>query len=40
MALVRRHRGLEKRISKEGGIRCFVRYWEGAWEVEEIFATL
>ncbi|EJU04051.1 hypothetical protein DACRYDRAFT_105116 [Dacryopinax primogenitus] len=43
LALVRRHRGLEKRIEKEGksaGLKCQFIYWTGAWEVEEIFATL
>ena len=43
MVLCRRFRGLEKRISEEGtteGLRCQVRYWDGAWEVEEIFEEL
>ncbi|KZT52261.1 hypothetical protein CALCODRAFT_476120 [Calocera cornea HHB12733] len=43
LALVRRHRGLEARIAKDGasaGLKCQVQYWTGAWEVEEIFATL
>ncbi|KZO93073.1 hypothetical protein CALVIDRAFT_519343 [Calocera viscosa TUFC12733] len=43
LALVRRHRGLEARIAKDGasaGLKCQVQYWAGAWEVEEIFATL
>jgi pyridoxal phosphate phosphatase PHOSPHO2 len=40
MVLCRRYRGLESRIAKDGekeGLRCKVRYWVGAWEVEEIF---
>ncbi|GJJ06325.1 hypothetical protein Clacol_000516 [Clathrus columnatus] len=40
MALVRRHRGLERRIAKEGGVQCSIKYWEGAWEIEEIFTAL
>jgi len=40
MVLVRRNRGLERRIAKEGGVRCSIKYWEGAWEVEEIFSAL
>ncbi|KIJ49670.1 hypothetical protein M422DRAFT_28036 [Sphaerobolus stellatus SS14] len=40
LALVRKFRGLEKRINKEGGLECDVKYWAGAWEVEEIFAEL
>ncbi|KAF8520412.1 phosphatase phospho-type [Hysterangium stoloniferum] len=40
IALVRKYRGLERRIAKEGGLKCNVEYWDGAWEVEEIFAKL
>lgn len=43
MILCRQYRGLEKRIAKEGekeGLKCQVRYWAGAWEVEEIFKQL
>ncbi|TFY71949.1 hypothetical protein EVG20_g1058 [Dentipellis fragilis] len=43
MILCRYYRGLEKRIAKEGekeGLKCQIRYWAGAWEVEEIFKTL
>ncbi|EMD37331.1 hypothetical protein CERSUDRAFT_50896 [Gelatoporia subvermispora B] len=43
MVLCRRHRGLEKSISgfkDEGRLKCEVRYWAGAWEVEEIFGQL
>lgn len=40
LALVRRHRGLEKRIASEGGLRCSTRYWAGAWETEGILAEL
>jgi len=43
VACVRRHRGLERRITNEGdsaGLKASVRYWAGAWEMEEIFKTL
>jgi pyridoxal phosphate phosphatase PHOSPHO2 len=43
MALCRKDRELERRIKQEGtkaGLVCQVRYWEGAWEVEEIFGQL
>ncbi|KAI6045968.1 phosphatase phospho-type [Pisolithus marmoratus] len=43
MVLCRRFRGLERRIAQEGereGLKCQVRYWAGAWEVEEIFREL
>ncbi|KAI0318259.1 phosphatase phospho-type [Amylostereum chailletii] len=43
MILCRSYRGLEKRIAKEGekeGLKCQVKYWAGAWEVEEIFKNL
>ncbi|KAI0031750.1 phosphatase phospho-type [Vararia minispora EC-137] len=43
MVLCRAYRGLEKRISKEGerdGLKCQVKYWAGAWEVEETFKSL
>jgi len=43
MVLCRRHRGLDHRITQEGkreGLVCQVRYWAGAWEVEEIFGQL
>jgi len=43
MVLCRRHRGLEKRIAADGqkdGLVCQVKYWAGAWEVEEIFGQL
>jgi len=38
--LCRRHRGLEQKIAKLGGLKCQVKYWSGAWEVEEIFTKL
>lgn len=43
MVLARTARGLKRRIEREGeaaGLKCKVVYWEGAWEVEEIFAQL
>ncbi|KZS93956.1 hypothetical protein SISNIDRAFT_478376 [Sistotremastrum niveocremeum HHB9708] len=42
-AFVRRGRGLEERIQKEGeakGLKVQLRYWGGAWEVEELFTKL
>lgn len=36
VAFVRRFRGLEKRIKEEGGVKCGVRWWAGAWEVETL----
>ncbi|GBE80684.1 phosphatase phospho-type [Sparassis latifolia] len=49
MVLCRRHRGLHKLITAYEGDETFaddrrvkaeVRYWTGAWEVEEIFGSL
>ncbi|KAJ7217861.1 phosphatase phospho-type [Mycena pura] len=40
MLLCRSFGGLHKRIAKEGGLKCEVKYWTGAWEVEEIFKKL
>ncbi|KAJ3519774.1 hypothetical protein NMY22_g13045 [Coprinellus aureogranulatus] len=43
LVLCRSHRGLAARIAKEGqakGLKPKIQYWAGAWEVEEIFATL
>ncbi|KAH9954129.1 phosphatase phospho-type [Russula dissimulans] len=43
LVLCRKYRGLEHRIAREGksaGLVCQVRYWAGAWEVEEIFGQL
>ncbi|KIM74350.1 hypothetical protein PILCRDRAFT_828346 [Piloderma croceum F 1598] len=43
MVLCRRYRGLENRIAKDGekdGLKCQVKYWAGAWEVEEIFSQI
>lgn len=43
MVLCRRYRGLERRIARDGetdGLKCQVKYWVGAWEVEEIFTKL
>ena len=43
MTLCRSFRGLQKRIAQEGekqGLECKVKYWGGAWEVEEIFAQI
>ncbi|KAJ7178380.1 phosphatase phospho-type [Mycena crocata] len=40
MLLCRTFGGLHKRIAKHGSLKCEVKYWTGAWEVEEIFKTL
>ncbi|KAN0064618.1 hypothetical protein ACQY0O_002247 [Thecaphora frezii] len=40
LALVRRYRGLQTRIEKEGNIKAGIRYWAGAWEVEGILGEL
>ncbi|KAI0733146.1 phosphatase phospho-type [Fomitopsis betulina] len=43
MVLCRRNRALEKLLAgyeEEGRVKCQVRYWAGAWEVEEIFNQL
>ncbi|CEH16407.1 hypothetical protein PFL1_03081 [Ceraceosorus bombacis] len=40
VALVRRYRGLEKRIEKEGGVEASIRFWAGAWEVEGLLKEL
>ncbi|KAJ7594302.1 phosphatase phospho-type [Mycena floridula] len=43
MVLCRTDRGLQKRITRDGeklGLKCKVKYWEGAWEVEEVFNQL
>ncbi|KZV74442.1 hypothetical protein PENSPDRAFT_601577 [Peniophora sp. CONT] len=43
IVLCRAYRGLEKRILKEGkqeGLQCQIKYWAGAWEVEEIYQNL
>ncbi|KDQ21703.1 hypothetical protein BOTBODRAFT_26130 [Botryobasidium botryosum FD-172 SS1] len=40
VALVRKGRALETRVKHEAekyGLKCQVKYWAGAWEVEEIF---
>ncbi|KAF8210573.1 phosphatase phospho-type [Mycena galopus ATCC 62051] len=39
MLLCRTFGGLHKRIAREGGLKCEVVYWTGAWEVEEVFKT-
>ncbi|XP_006460799.1 hypothetical protein AGABI2DRAFT_192397 [Agaricus bisporus var. bisporus H97] len=39
----RNDRGLQKRIRNEAekeGLKCQIRYWSGAWEVEEMFNAL
>ncbi|SPO26278.1 uncharacterized protein UTRI_02554 [Ustilago trichophora] len=34
LALVRKFRGLQTRIAKEGNVKAGVKYWNGAWELE------
>jgi pyridoxal phosphate phosphatase PHOSPHO2 len=37
MVLCRRFRGLERKIAAhQADVKCTVKYWTGAWEVEEI----
>jgi pyridoxal phosphate phosphatase PHOSPHO2 len=37
MVLCRRFRGLERQIAAhQADVKCTVKYWTGAWEVEEI----
>jgi pyridoxal phosphate phosphatase PHOSPHO2 len=36
-------RGLQRRIEREGGeqcLKCNIKYWGGAWEIEEHFSQL
>ncbi|CAK5281611.1 unnamed protein product, partial [Mycena citricolor] len=40
LLLCRTFGGLHKRIARDGGLKCSVKYWTGAWEVEEVFKTL
>lgn len=40
MVFCRMYRGLQKRIDAEGGLKCQIRYWAGAWEVEQLFKNL
>ncbi|KAG9127495.1 hypothetical protein FRC07_013033 [Ceratobasidium sp. 392] len=42
VVLCRRARALERRIkaAPEGRVKATVKYWEGAWEVEEYFLSL
>lgn len=34
LALVRKFRGLQTRIAREGGVKAGIKYWNGAWELE------
>lgn len=34
LAFVRKFRGLETRIAKEGGVKAGIKFWNGAWELE------
>lgn len=42
VVLCRTGRALERRIkgAKEGQVKATVKYWEGAWEVEEYYMSL
>jgi pyridoxal phosphate phosphatase PHOSPHO2 len=35
LALVRKGFTLEERIREEGGLKCEVKYWTQAWEIDE-----
>lgn len=40
-ALVRSGRGLEPKVrANESRLKCQIRYWDGAWEVEEFFKSI
>ncbi|SPO44844.1 uncharacterized protein PSANT_02530 [Moesziomyces antarcticus] len=34
LAFVRKFRGLQTRIAREGGVKAGIKYWNGAWELE------
>ena len=34
LAFVRKFRGLQTRINKEGNVKAGIKYWNGAWELE------
>lgn len=34
LAFVRKFRGLQTRIAKEGNVKAGIKYWNGAWELE------
>lgn len=34
VAFVRKFRGLQTRIAREGGVKAGIKYWNGAWELE------
>ena len=34
LAFVRKFRGLQGRIWREGGVKAGIKYWNGAWELE------
>ncbi|CDS00469.1 uncharacterized protein SPSC_05901 [Sporisorium scitamineum] len=34
LAFVRKFRGLQTRINREGGVKAGIKYWNGAWELE------
>lgn len=43
LVFVRRYRGLEDRIKREGeeaGLKPVLKYWAGTWEMEEYFNQL
>ncbi|KIK67245.1 hypothetical protein GYMLUDRAFT_37327 [Collybiopsis luxurians FD-317 M1] len=43
IACCRTFGGLTKRITRDGdkfGLKCQIKYWTGAWEIEEIFDAL
>jgi pyridoxal phosphate phosphatase PHOSPHO2 len=41
VVLCRRYRGLEKKLAEHAAdVKCGVKYWAGAWEVEELLAAI
>jgi pyridoxal phosphate phosphatase PHOSPHO2 len=39
--LCRRYRGLEKKLTEHAAdVKCGIKYWAGAWEVEELLAAI
>jgi pyridoxal phosphate phosphatase PHOSPHO2 len=41
VVLCRRYRGLEKKLTEHAAdVKCGVKYWAGAWEVEELLGAI
>ncbi|KAG7098745.1 hypothetical protein E1B28_000655 [Marasmius oreades] len=40
IVLCRTFGGLPKRVARDGDqLKCHIKYWTGAWEIEEVFTT-